>query len=247
MSLRIRWVLALAALGSTSACGGDEKEVQNGPPGQPQCPPGQYFDGMYCQMQTAGAGMTAPPAQGYPPSSGTQPGVPPGAGTQPGATPNPTPPSQPSGPIATTTPGPNATPLDPTAAQAATQVLGVMARQHTPAGAQPIGAAIAGQFGPGQSLSAQVTMQPGKCYTVIAAGAPPVSEVDVQLVPMIALPGLASPVLATDKTQGPSGVIGSKAECFRWAFPFPAAVKVVLSVPQGNGIAAAQVFEATAR
>jgi hypothetical protein len=90
-------------------------------------------------------------------------------------------------------------------------------------------------------------MQPGKCYTIVAAGAPPVSEVGLELVPMIALPGLASPVLAVDKTQGPTGVIGSKADCFRWGFMFPAAVKVVLSVPAGNGMAAAQVFEAPAR
>ena len=54
-------VLVLAAVG-LPACGGDDKNANTGKPGQGQCPPGQYFDGQFCQMQAAGAQPTAGPA-----------------------------------------------------------------------------------------------------------------------------------------------------------------------------------------
>ena len=77
----------------------------------------------------------------------------------------------PAGAVHTSTAGPNATPLDPNAAAAATALLTPLAQQHIVAGAKPVGSAVAGQFQTGQSLTQQVQMQPGKCYTIVAAGA----------------------------------------------------------------------------
>lgn len=229
-------VLASAFAFGASGCGSDQKEANTAQ--APQCPPEQYFDGNFCVGQQA---------------QGVQPGQPQGQPTQPGQTaqpgqpapqgqaPAPGQPAQPA-PVATGQAGPAATPLDPTAAQAATQILAQLGPQHAPAGARAMGDAIAGQFQQGQSLETQIQMTQGKCYTVVAAGLPPIGNVDIQLLPAVQLPGLASPVLAQDQAAGPNAVIGEKPNCFKWAF-FNAPVKLVVTVSQGSGIAAAQVFE----
>jgi len=108
------------------------------------------------------------------------------------------------------------------------------------AGSKPVGSAIAGQFQPGQSLTQQIQMQPGKCYTIVAAGVPPVTEVNIQLTS--ALPGLAL-TAAADSDTGATAVIGKKPNCFKWALPAAGPMNLIVSVAAGNGMAAAQVFE----
>jgi len=145
-------------------------------------------------------------------------------------------------PVATATAGPVATPVDAAMAAAATPLLQPLANEHIVSGAQPVGSAIAGQFQQGQSLEHQIQMQPGKCYTIVAAGAPPVADITLQLVPVTPIPGM-QPVLAQDQDQGPTAVIGKKPNCFKWAFPAPAAMKLIMTVSSGQGVAAAQVYE----
>lgn len=218
------------------ACGGDDKPANTGQPGAVQCPPGQYFDGQFCRMASpqpataAQPGTAAAPAAGQPPVAG----VPAGAGGQPAA-------GVP--PVATAQPGAQATAIDPTMAQAATALLGGLAQQHAPAGAQPLGGAIAGNFQQGQSLETQVQMQPGKCYTVIAAGLPPIQNLDIQFLPMVPVPGVASPIIAQDQTTGPTAILGEKPDCFKWPLPVAGPMKVVVTASQGQGLAAAQVYE----
>lgn len=214
---------ALLALPLTAlalvACGGNHNQDANtGGLRAVRCPPGQVFDGRYCVMQ------------GAPPPTATTPAPPPTATTR-------APPPLP-GPS-----GPPATPLDATSAAAATQLLAPLAAQHAPAGAKPLGTVIAGQFQQGQQLEEQIQMRPGRCYTVVGVGLPPVKNLDIQLVPMVAIPGLTSPVIASDQTQGPNAVLGDNPNCFKWAAPFAAPVKVVVKVSSGEGVAAAQAFE----
>ncbi len=211
---------------SLVACGGDEKEAQFSQPPPSQCPPGQYFNGQYCQAQ----GTQQPPPGQQTPQTG-----------QPAPTTTAQPTAQP--PVATSAPGPKATPLDPTAAQGATQVLGTLAQQYVPAGAKPVGSPLAGQFAQGQTLETVVQMQPGKCYTAVAAGLPPIQDLEVQFVAQLPIPGLPSPVLAQDQTQGTTAVIGEKPNCYKWAWPAGGPVKVVLTAKAGQGMAAAQVYE----
>ena len=40
-----------------------------------------------------------------------------------------------------------------------------------------------------------------------------------------------------------SAIVGDKPNCFKWAFPMSGMMKVVMTVSQGSGVAAAQVFE----
>jgi hypothetical protein len=101
----------------------------------------------------------------------------------------------------------------------------------------------AGNFQQGQVLETQVQMNPGKCYTVVGAAVPTVTNLDIELVPLMPVPGLASPVMAADQTQGSTAVVGAAPNCFKWALPVGGPMKVVLRVSAGQGMAAAQVYE----
>ncbi len=200
------------------ACGGsDNKDPNVGQPPPVQCPPGQVYNGQYCVMSSA------PPPTGT--GTGTPPPPPTGTGTV-------TPP--PSG-------GPNATPLDPMAAQAATALLAGLAQQSAPPGATPVGAVIAGSFQPGQTLESQIQLEPGRCYTVVGAAVPSVQNLDIKLMPAVNIPGVA-PVIASDQTVASTAVLGEQPNCYKWAAPFAAPMKVVITVSSGQGIAAAQVY-----
>jgi hypothetical protein len=135
--------------------------------------------------------------------------------------------------------------LDPTAAAAATEILAPLGAAHAPPGAKPWGALIAGQFQAGQVLERTVEMQPGRCYTVVGVGLPPVQDLDLQLVTGVSgVPSsVMAPVIAEDKTDAPDAVLGGKPNCFKWALPVAAPVKVVVKVEAGQGVAAAQIYE----
>jgi hypothetical protein len=133
-------------------------------------------------------------------------------------------------------------PLDITAAAVVQPILNELAKKETQPGAKAIGAAMVGNFPTNGVLETQIQLQPNKCYTIVATSLPPVAEVNVQLVAVAPLPGLA-PVLATDMDTGPNAVLGRKPNCYKWALPLPAPAKVVLQVPAGSGLVAAQLYE----
>jgi len=219
----------LVALSALWACGGDDKASNVGQPAATQCAPGQYFDGRICQSQT-GAPATPAPVAGTP---GAAPAAAPGAA--PGAIPG--------LPVATTTAGPTATPLDPATAQVVTSLIAPLAASAAAPGAKAVGAAIAGNFTQGQSLDQTVQMNPGKCYTIVGVGVPTVQNLDIQLVPSISIPGLPAAVVASDSTVGSNAIVGQQPNCYKWALPMGGTMKVVMTVSQGQGMAAAQVFE----
>lgn len=213
-------VAALCASAALMACGGDDKQAQN--PQQTQCPQGQYFDGQFCQNMQQQPAATAPAATTPAPAGTTAP---------------------PPIPVATATTGAPAQTADATTAAAATQLLGPLAQQHAMAGAKPVGSAIAGNFQTGQSLEGQVQLNPGKCYTVVGIALPPATDLDIQLVPVAAIPGLPAAVMAADNSVGTTAVVGAKPNCFKWALPMGAPVKVIVTMKGGSGMAAAQVYE----
>jgi len=212
----------LVALSALSGCGGDDKQAVTGQPTATQCAPGQYFYGRICQSPTG----TVPAATATP--AATAP-----AATVPTAIPG----------LATTTAGPTATPLDSATAQAVTSLIAPLAATAAAPGAKAVGAAIAGNFAQGQSLEQTVQMNPGKCYTIVGAGAPTIQNLDIQLVPSISIPGLPAAVVAADSSQGSTAIVGQQPNCYKWALPMGGTMKVVVSVSAGQGMAAAQVFE----
>jgi hypothetical protein len=224
---------AVVALSALSACGGDDKTSNVGQPAATQCAPGQYFDGRICQSQT-GAPVAAMP--------GAAP-----AATVPGAAPAATPGAAPAGlpglPVATAASGPTATPLDPATAATVTTLIGPLAATAAAPGSKPVGAAIAGNFTQGQTLEQTVQMNPGKCYTIVGVGVPTIQNLDIALVPSLGIPGLPAAVVASDSTVGSTAIVGQQPNCYKWALPMGATMKVVMTVSQGQGMAAAQVFE----
>ncbi|MES1177200.1 MAG: hypothetical protein ABUL62_22955 [Myxococcales bacterium] len=218
---------SLVALSALAGCGGDKQEALAPGAATTQCAPGQYFDGRVCQSQSGTPAATAAPAA-----------------TVPGAAPAATAPAIPGLPgVATTSAGPTATPLDPATAQVVTSLIAPLAATAAAPGAKAVGAAIAGNFAQGQSLDQTVQMNPGKCYTIVGVGVPTIQNLDIQLVPSIAIPGLPAAVVAADSSQGSTAIVGQQPNCYKWALPMGGTMKVVVTVSAGQGMAAAQVFE----
>ena len=232
-----------AFLASTiSACGGSQ---------QGQCPPGMFFDGAQCVAQVGGTPQCQPgtvwngqfcgPAGGGPPPPPPPQGCPPGqvfngqvCVAQGGPPPPPPPP-----------PGggqPGACAPAQTAPAGISPLLGPLAAQHA-AGMRPVGNAFGAQVQQGGCVQMAHTLQPNRCYTVIAAGGPGVTNTDVKFVPISPLAGVPVPPIAQDQTQEPIGVLGKSPDCFKWVAPIPGQVNVVVSAAAGQGMVGAQIYE----
>jgi hypothetical protein len=170
-------------------------------------------------------------------TAGYQAGMPGAAGGPPIATAAPTVTAAPTAP----TPPPAAT-TDPAVAATIQPMLTQLASTQTVAGSKALGAAFVGNVGGAQTLEQQIMLQPNKCYSAVALGMPPITELNVQFVAVTIIPGMA-PVLATDQDVGASATLGRKPNCYKWVLPLPVAVRVVVSAAGGQGVAAAQVFE----
>jgi hypothetical protein len=133
--------------------------------------------------------------------------------------------------------------LDATAGAAVKPLLDELAKKETQPGSKPIGETLVGNFQQGQSLEIPIQLTPNKCYTVVAAALPPVTEVNLQIQLVTPVPG-AAPVLAIDQDSGANAVLGRKATCYRWMLGvIPAPAKVVVQVAGGSGLVIAQAYE----
>ncbi len=213
---RLAFAFALVATAvPVVACGGSDpapNTPNNVGPG-PQ-PTGTWGSG---PAPTTGPAATLPPSGPTPPpTTGIPPlGPPPSSG------------------------GGTAQALDPAAAQVATAALALVANTEAP-GMTKDGATIAGMFQEGQSLEAPFTFQPGKCYTLVGAGAGP-QAVELEMMYTTPLPGFA-PSIGTSGGAGPQASIGGKGNCMKPVSPFPAQAKFVLRAKKGAGLAAAQLY-----
>ena len=135
--------------------------------------------------------------------------------------------------------GSSATAIDPNFARVATVPLMAYAATEA-AGMTPEGPLVAGQFQQGQTLETAVTLNPNKCYTVLAVGAG-IQEVDITLVLTTPVPGM-NPTLARDSGGGMQASLGGKGNCFPWRMPIAAPAKFVIVATKGGGIAAGQMY-----
>lgn len=135
--------------------------------------------------------------------------------------------------------GPAATPIDPAFAGAATFPLQAFAQTEAP-GMQREGALSAANFQEGQILEQSLTLQPGKCYAVLAVGIG-IQEVDITLASNLNIPGL-TPVLARDTGSGSQASLGGKGNCYRVPVPVAVPAKYIVRASKGSGLAAAAVF-----
>jgi hypothetical protein len=239
--MAVRSSMTMGLLSSVVAlsvgCGGSKEEPQTQQNANAQY--GQQPYGQQPYGQQPGYGQQQPGYGQQQPGYGQQQ---PGYGQQPGGAPQGQPGAGTPGMPPQAAPGTPAQQLDPSAGAAATALLGPLSQGSIMAGAKPVGSAIVGNFQAGQTLEGQLQLQPGKCYTVVGAGVPPVTEVNLQLVAVMPIPGMV-PILAQDGDQGSQAVLGKKPNCYKWPMPVGAPVKVILTVAAGSGIAAAQVYE----
>lgn len=263
--MRFALVLAVGSLISIAGCGGGNDAQQ--PPQTPQQPP-PYGYNPNAGYPPPNNGYP-PPNTGYPPPSGSpapQPtfgsptGAPPAGGTTPppagggaGGTASPFPFPMPSGFPNLGAPPPaggsggggasggSAQALDPNVAGVATAALNLVAGSET-AGMQREGATIAGNFQQGQTLESGITIQPGRCYTFVAAGT--AQQIDITLVPVSPVPGLPTVGnMGSAKGTGQKTVLGGGGNCIKLAIvPVPVQAKWIVTATAGQGLIAAQAF-----
>ena len=214
-------VSALAAVG----CGGSDP-----PPANPS------------NMGGPTGPTTGPTGPMGPTGPTTGPTGPTGPTTGPTATPpNGLPPGLPTALPPFGTPAPAGSPpqaLDPNAAQVATRALAHFSSTEAPGMAKE-GPVVAGMFQEGQVLEAPFTFQPGKCYTLVGAGAGP--QVELEMMYTTPVPGFA-PSIGTSGAAAPQASLGGKGNCLRPLSPFPAPAKFILRAKKGAGLAAAQLY-----
>jgi hypothetical protein len=182
-------------------------------PNDPANQQNQY--GQYAPTATATApGGYAPPTTTAPPAATTAPGTGAAAGSP-------------------------ATPIAVPAAAAIQPLLTQLAAGEVQ-GMQPDGTAFAGNFTEGQVLEQAITIQAGKCYSVVGASMG-IQELDIQLV-LVPSP-LPPQVLSQDNSQGGTAVLGGKSTgCFKNALPIGGPGKVIVKATRGAGLAIAQIY-----
>jgi hypothetical protein len=187
---------------------------------------------------------------------GADPGAPgttgamnPGAGmpgTPTAGTPAPVTPVPPSATGATGATGASgtATAVDPNAAAAAATVLTTLGATEAP-GAQKEGVPVAASFQTGQTMEQSFTMQPGKCYTVVASSMG-ITQLDITAALVTPIPGMNAQFGQAKGKPGMAGsqaVLGAKAACLKLALsPLPVQAKFTVTATAGAGLAAAQLF-----
>jgi hypothetical protein len=146
-------------------------------------------------------------------------------------------------------PPPPAQPTACDATQSAALTTALQAREKAEApGMKAEGGSTCMVASEGQTITGPTIMlEQGHCYTVLAQGFPPVTEVDLQLVldPAIPLPAGMQPVLAVDTETGLNSSIGPKTSCYQWTLPLQGMAKVVAKArtATGPGPIAFQVYK----
>jgi hypothetical protein len=180
-------------------------------------------------------------------------------GAQPGAAPASTDPNAPAAPYGqqpapgTAATAPGATPAPGTAAPAANPLVDqaiamaikalIMPRAATEAkGMKEDGQVVAGNVQEGGTLTQEFMLMPGKCYTILGQGLPPVAQVDLQLAAKPLVPTLPAAVLAASNTQAPNPSIASGKNCYKNPFPIAAQVVLTVKATKGAGAVGAQVY-----
>ena len=217
---------AVAAAPFIAACGGSNNPPQN-PQAGANCPPGAAPGYPGC---TPGGPGGVPPGGTYPPPGpgGTYPPPGPG-GTYPTATAPTAPPTQPTAP----TPTPTAPP--PIGGDAVDVAIKGIAMMYAP-GMQPEGQRVNLSVMEGKDASTSISLQGGKCYTIIGVGQG-VMSLEMQL----ALPLMTAPV-GSDASATPNATIGKGAAAVCPITPLPVPYTLRVIARKGSGSVGVQVF-----
>lgn len=106
------------------------------------------------------------------------------------------------------------------------------------AGTTPAGSTLAASFKAGDTMDFPLTLSPGRCYTILAAGASTIQQMEIVL--SMTIPGL--PPMALAQASGASTVsLGKSPGCFKYPMPIPATATATVKVTAGSGVAGVQV------
>jgi hypothetical protein len=217
-SLAILALIVTAAAPTLVACGSKDPPPANNANmnGGGQCPPG------------------APP--GYPgcPAAGGQPTAPTYATAQPTA-------PTPGYPTATAPTAPATAPTTPSMpGDAADLAIKAVAAMRAP-GMQPEGQRFNGTVTEGGNTTTTVTLQAGKCYTIIAVANPPLGGVMAFQAELLA--PLTQAQVESQAGASPNGaVLGSGAKCVAPFTPLPVPYTVRVTSKRGAGGVAVQLY-----
>lgn len=105
------------------------------------------------------------------------------------------------------------------------------------------GAPIAGQVQEGGTIDRDISLQPGKCYTILGQGMG-VTQLDMTLAFKPPMPGLPPVVLAQSATTGDKSSIapGGATKCYKTIGPIVVPATLSLKATKGSGAAGAQVY-----
>jgi hypothetical protein len=106
-------------------------------------------------------------------------------------------------------------------------------------GMKPDGKATKLTLTPGAHGTASVTLQPGRCYTIIGVGGLGVQLLAIRMAAPVPLPGAP---MQEGVSNGPNAVIGSKDGCVRNPVPLPAPVNIDIEMKQGQGQVGVQAY-----
>lgn len=108
------------------------------------------------------------------------------------------------------------------------------------AGMTAAGVTLAGRFKTGDTLEFQLLLLPGRCYSVLAAGAAQVQKIDLAL--SVAVPSLPPMVLAQAKGGKTASIGGKSPGCFKNPMPISMPGTVTMTVSAGSGVAGVRVY-----
>ncbi len=115
-------------------------------------------------------------------------------------------------------------------------------------GMKPEGAFGCETVAEGGTMTVAVSLQPGRCYTVLANSFPNVSEVDLFLKPNLGpnppplLASFSGMVMAQDSETGPIASIGGGKSCYKNPLPVAGAAVIEVTARTGGGPVAVQVY-----
>lgn len=103
-------------------------------------------------------------------------------------------------------------------------------------GMQPVGDPIFAQFREGQTLEQSLSIEPGKCYSILGTSVG-IEDLDIEL-------DLGrDQIPASEPSVGPTAVLGSrKAGCIHHTYSAGIPMKFIVRAAKGSGLAAAQVY-----
>jgi len=142
---------------------------------------------------------------------------------------------------ATATPTATTTVFDPAVAQLLMTQLAPIAAKDAKYMTKS-GEMISGVLQEGQTIEQMAMLQPGKCYTVVGLGLPMIQELDIMMVPNIPIPGAPNIPMAQDMKTGAQATLAPAPDCYKYALPLPAQVKIIVKATKGSGAVGAQLY-----